>query len=54
MTQLIKRHHQHARILELASGGKLAGKLVLESLVFCLRTGLIPFRALEMGINQPS
>ena len=54
MTQLIKKHHQHARVLELASGGKLAGKLVLEGLVFCLRTGLIPFNALEMGIDQPS
>lgn len=54
MTQLIKRHHQHTRILELASSGKLTGKLVLESLIFCLRTGLIPFRALEMGIDQPS
>ncbi|MFH1019796.1 MAG: NAD(P)/FAD-dependent oxidoreductase [Pseudomonadota bacterium] len=54
MTQLIKKHHQHARILTLASGGKLAGKLVLEGLIFCLRTGLIPFNALEMGIDQPS
>ena len=54
MTQLIKRHHQHTRILELASSGKLTGKLVLESLIFCLRIGLIPFRALEMGIDQPS
>ncbi len=54
MAQLIKRHHQHARILELASGSKVATKLVLEGLVFCLRTGLIPFNALEMGLNQPS
>ncbi len=54
MAQLIKKHHQHARILELASGGKLAGKLVLEALVFGLRTGLIPFSALKMGIDQPS
>ncbi len=54
MAQLIKKHHQHARMLELSSGGKLAGKLVLEAMVFCLRIGLIPFNALEMGINQPS
>ena len=54
MDQLIKKHRQHARILDLASGGKLAGKLVLEALVFCLRIGLIPFNALEMGIDQPS
>ena len=54
MIQIIKKHHQHARILELASGGKLSGKLVLEGLVFCLRTGLIPFNALKMGIQQPS
>lgn len=55
MVQLIKRHHQHARIIELASaGGKLAGKLFLEALIFCLRTNLIPFNALEMGIDQPS
>ncbi|HIJ89592.1 MAG: NAD(P)/FAD-dependent oxidoreductase [Desulfobulbaceae bacterium] len=54
MIQLIKKHQQHARILDLASGGKLAGKLILESLIFCLRTGLIPCRALEMGIDQPS
>ena len=54
MAQLIKKHHRHARILELASGGKLAGKLILETLVFCLRTGLIPFNALEMGIDHPS
>ena len=53
MAQIIKKHHQHTRILELASGGKLAGKLVLEGLIFCLRTGLIPSRALEMGIDQP-
>ncbi len=51
MAQLIKKHHQHARILELTSGGKLAGKLVLETMVFCLRTGLIPFSALKMGID---
>lgn len=54
MDQLIKKHQQHARLLELASGGKLTGKLILETMVFCLRTGLIPFSALEMGINQPS
>ncbi|MFA6497964.1 MAG: NAD(P)/FAD-dependent oxidoreductase, partial [Desulfurivibrionaceae bacterium] len=54
MAQLIKKHHQHTRILGLASGGKLASKLVLEALIFCLRTGLLPFSALEMGIDQPS
>jgi len=54
MNQLIKKHQQHARILDLASGGKLTGKLILETMVFCLRTGLIPFTALEMGIDQPS
>lgn len=54
MTQLIKKHHQHARILALASSGKLTGTIILESLVFCLRLGLIPFSALEMGIDQPS
>ncbi|MCX5864266.1 MAG: NAD(P)/FAD-dependent oxidoreductase [Deltaproteobacteria bacterium] len=54
MAQLIKKHQQHAGLLELASGGKLTGKLILESMVFCLRTGLIPFSALEMGINHPS
>lgn len=53
MARIIKKHRQHARILELASGGKLAGKLVLETMIFCLRTGLIPSRALEMGIDQP-
>lgn len=53
MAQIIKKHHQHARILELASGGKLAGKIILEALIFCLRTGLIPSSALEMGIDQP-
>jgi geranylgeranyl reductase len=52
MSQLIKRHHQHTRLLNLLPGGKLAGKLVAESMIFCLRTGLIPFRALEMGIDQ--
>jgi len=54
MAQLIKKHRQHAHLLELASGGKLASKLILETMVFCLRTGLIPFSALEMGIDQPS
>lgn len=54
MAQLIKKHQQHARILELSSGGKLASKLVLEAMIFCLRAGLIPFNALEMGIDQPS
>ncbi|MDG4476130.1 NAD(P)/FAD-dependent oxidoreductase [Thiovibrio frasassiensis] len=54
MTQLIKKHQQHARILELASGHPLTGKLILEGLVFCLRTGLLPFSSLEMGIDQPS
>ncbi|OGR00291.1 MAG: hypothetical protein A2505_09700 [Deltaproteobacteria bacterium RIFOXYD12_FULL_55_16] len=54
MAQIIKKHRQHARILELTSGGKLSGKLVLEALVFCLRIGLIPFNALEMGVDQPS
>jgi len=53
MDQLIKKHQQHTRLLELASGGKLTGKLILETMVFCLRTGLIPFSALEMGIDQP-
>ena len=54
MDQLIKKHQQHAHVLDLASGGKLAGKLILEAMVFCLRTGLIPFSALEMGIDHPS
>ncbi|MHB1015567.1 MAG: NAD(P)/FAD-dependent oxidoreductase [Desulfurivibrionaceae bacterium] len=54
MDQLIKKHHQHARILDLASGGKLASKLILEAMIFCLRAGIIPFRALEIGIDQPS
>jgi len=54
MAQLIKKHRQHTHLLELASGGKLASKLILETMVFCLRTGLIPFSALEMGIDQPS
>lgn len=49
MAQLIKKHHLHARVLELASGTKLTDKLILEGLVFCLRTGLVPLSALEMG-----
>ncbi|OGQ86809.1 MAG: hypothetical protein A2512_07695 [Deltaproteobacteria bacterium RIFOXYD12_FULL_56_24] len=53
MAQIIKKHQLHARVLELASGTKLTDKLILEGLVFCLRTGLVPFSALEMGIDQP-
>ncbi|MFA7384126.1 MAG: NAD(P)/FAD-dependent oxidoreductase [Desulfurivibrionaceae bacterium] len=49
MAQLIKRHRLHARVLKLTSGSKLSDKLILEGLVFCLRTGLVPFSALEMG-----
>lgn len=54
MAKLIKKHQQHARILELASGSQLTAKLLLEALVVCLRTGLLPFSSLEMGIDQPS
>lgn len=53
MAQLIKKHRLHARVLELASGTRLTDKLILEGLVFCLRTGLVHFSALEMGIDQP-
>ena len=54
MARIITRHRQHSRILDLASGSKLGGKLVLEGLIFCLRAKLIPFSALEMGMDQPS
>lgn len=54
MDRIIERHRRHSRILDFASGSKLGGKLVLEGLIFCLRAGLIPFSALEMGIDQPS
>jgi geranylgeranyl reductase len=54
IARIITRHRQHNRILDLASGSKLGGKLVLEGLIFCLRAKLIPFSALEMGMDQPS
>ena len=54
MARIITRHRQHSRILDLASGSKMGGKLVLEGLIFCLRAKLIPFSALEMGMDQPS
>jgi flavin-dependent dehydrogenase len=54
MARLIKKHRRHSRLLKLLPDGRLAGKLVSETLVFCLRTGIVPFRALEMGIKQPS
>ena len=53
MAQLIKKHHRHARVLELTSSTKLSDKIILEGLLFCLRTGLVSFSALEMGIDQP-
>lgn len=49
MEQIIKKHRRHASVLELASSGRLKGKLVLEALILGLRTGLIPLSALEMG-----
>lgn len=53
MDKLIQKHRRHTRILDLASGNKVTGKLVLETLVLGLRTGLIPFNALEIGFDQP-
>jgi geranylgeranyl reductase len=49
MQKLLSRHRLHRRVISLTGGNRLACRLVMESLVMALRTGLVPFTALEMA-----
>lgn len=49
MEKLLARHQQHQRLVALTATGKLACRAVMEAAVLALRTGLIPFNALEMA-----
>ena len=49
LSRLITRHRRHTTVLRLASGGGVRCKLLLETLVLALRTGLLPASSLEIG-----
>ena len=48
MERLIRKQQLHARFLRLLRGS-LSCRLAMEAFVFALRTGMVGFRALEMG-----
>jgi geranylgeranyl reductase len=49
MRKLLARHNLHRRMVSLTGSNRLACRLVTETMVLALRTGLIPFSALEMA-----
>lgn len=49
LKKLLKRHRQHRRIVSLTGSSKLACRLIMETMVLSLRSGLIPFTAMEMA-----
>ncbi|MCK4838916.1 MAG: NAD(P)/FAD-dependent oxidoreductase, partial [Desulfobulbaceae bacterium] len=49
MKKLMARHNLHRRMVSLTSTNKLVCRIVTEAMVLALRTGLIPFSALEMA-----
>ncbi|MGV1098307.1 NAD(P)/FAD-dependent oxidoreductase [Thiovibrio sp. JS02] len=53
LAELIAKQRRHSRILELASGSRFGGRLILESLILALRAGLIDYHELEMGLHPP-
>lgn len=48
MKNLLARHNLHRRMVSLTASNKLICRLITEAMVTALRTGLIPFSALEM------
>ena len=53
-TRMIKNHRRHCRLVELTAKNSIICRLVMESLIFGLRVGLINSSALEMahGVNS--
>ena len=49
INHLIKKHHSHTKVLDMASHNGLACTLIMESMVLGLRAGLINYKKLEMG-----
>jgi geranylgeranyl reductase len=49
LAALLVRQRLHRRLVELTGTSRLACRLTLEGLVLALRTGLVPFTALEMA-----
>jgi len=49
LERLIRKQRIHRQMLGLTSQNKLFSKLLLEFLLFWLRPGMVPYRALEMG-----
>jgi len=49
MEKLLRRHALHRRIVLMTSGSRLACRMIMETLVAGLRTGTVPFSALEMA-----
>ena len=49
MKKLLRRHALHRRIVLMTSSNRLACRLAMEIMVAGLRTGLVPFSALEMA-----
>jgi geranylgeranyl reductase len=49
MRQLLARHNLHRRMTALTGANRAARRIVMETMVLALRTGLIPFSALEMA-----
>ena len=49
LTNLIKNHSLHTRILLLSGKSTFHCRTIMESLVLALRLKLVPFSALEMG-----
>jgi geranylgeranyl reductase len=49
MQKLLARHNLHRKMVNLTGSNKLACRLIMETMVLALRTGLIPFSTLEMA-----
>jgi geranylgeranyl reductase len=49
MRKLLARHNLHRRMTALTGANRAACRIVMETMVMALRTGLIPFSALEMA-----
>lgn len=49
---LIAQQRRHRRLAQLAGRGRIRAELLAESLIFCLRLGVLDFRRLEMAQRE--
>ena len=53
LDRLIHKQHVHKRLLAFVSKNRWCNRICAETIILGLRTGIIPFRTLEMGVEQP-